>query len=210
MGYRLQNYFELMVGSSLRVRGIAVERDGETGWCRRRVRGKTEPISQVICVRVNPHQLATSMGNWLGMPKEFRPFESLLLTIRGKSISVRTKFLAIAQALESFHRLTVRRPTKVIFKRRIEELIDQLSHDFASKLLGDRVAFEAALRTTRNQLTHPGIPLQDTVLTDDSELFMFNQKSEALLRFLVLRNIGLGEDVLTEPIYQQSRRWYLV
>jgi hypothetical protein len=106
VGYRLQNFFELVVGSRLNVRSIALKSSDEVGWCRRNVSRKTESIAQNICVRIGADQLAVTMNNWLALPDQFRPFESLLQTVRGKHSSRRPEFLSIAQPLESFHRLT--------------------------------------------------------------------------------------------------------
>jgi hypothetical protein len=76
-----------------------------------------------------------------------------------------------------------------------------------TKLIGDPIVFERTLRQTRNHFTHPGIPKKRNVLTDAKEIFLFNQKLHALLRLLMLKNIGFSEKAVFDPILQQSRRW---
>ncbi len=206
IGYRIENLFCMLLGSSLKVQAIALKVDSTVGRCRRQVRGKTDAVKVLVTVKLTSDQLANSIALWLDLPNTFRLFESSLYTIREEGISTRTKSLTLANALEGFHRLTIS-PKGVKFKDRIEQLISKLSTDFTAKLLGDPASFVLKLRDTRNYLTHPGLPLITTVMTDDHEFFIFTNKCEALLRFLVLHQVGLDELVLADPIYQQSRLW---
>lgn len=208
-GYRLENFFCLVIGSSLRVQSIALKVGTETGWCRRQIRGSTNEVKHQVTVRPTSSQLGHSMALWLALPHDFDSFERLLYTIREQGASVRTRFLSLANALEGFHRLTAPATTnrRISFTERIQELISRLSVDYAARLLGDPIAFEAALRATRDYFTHPGLPVQPTVLTDDLDMFLFTNKCDALLRFLVLLHVGLDEPVTADPIYQQSRLW---
>jgi hypothetical protein len=206
IGYRVENFFCLLVGSSLNVQAIAFKADSKIGRCRRQIRGKTDAIKVSVTVKLTSDQLAKSISLWLGRPDTFRLFESSLYTIREENISHRTKLLTIANALEGFHRLTTL-SKDIVFKDRIDQLISKLSPAFAARLLDDPASFALKLRDTRNYLTHPGLPLKPSVLTDDHQMFLFSNKCEALLRFLVLNQVGLDESTLADPIYQQSRLW---
>ena len=83
----------------------------------------------------------------------------------------------------------------------------RLDEDHRQTLLGNPNEFEQILRQTRNYFTHPGIKKQTKVLTDRNELFLFNQKMHALLRLLVLMQLGLPEDTGFGPTYRQSMKW---
>jgi hypothetical protein len=45
------------------------------------------------------------------------------------------------------------------------------------------------------------------VLTEATDLFLFNQKLHAFLRLLVLLRIGFEEGEVREPVQYQSGRW---
>ncbi len=205
IGYRFRDFFEIILGSSLQVKRIALKQADKVGWCRRKSRGRTETIAQEICIRPKSVDLAVAMVKWSELPEDFRAFERLLRSIQGKHASHQAQFLAVAQAIEAFHRLTVKKDAPL--KQRLEDLIGQLDPVFATKLLGDTGVFEAQLRKTRNFFTHAGGSYKGDEITGELELFLFIQKAEALLRFVILLFLGLPADVLTLPIYQQSRRW---
>jgi hypothetical protein len=93
------------------------------------------------------------------------------------------------------------------FRNRMDSLLSRVGTDHAKTLLGDLSVFERTLRQTRNFLTHPGIRRQSQVLTGTKDLFLFNQKLHALLRLLVLLNLGVSEDIAFEPVRYQSQKW---
>ena len=52
-----------------------------------------------------------------------------------------------------------------------------------------------------------GIRTKGSVLSDSKGIFLFNQKLHALLRLLILKNIGFSEESVFEQVFQQSRRY---
>jgi len=211
IGYRIENFFCLVVGSSLRVQSIALKIRTEIGWCRRQIHGTTAEVRHQVTIRLTSAQLAHSIALWLDLPEDFRPLEKLLYAIRNEKVSERTRFLTIANGLEGLHRLTNPDPKQEFtFSQRIHDLLSRLSPDFGARLVGNLKQFVDNLATTRNNLTHPGIQIKPTVITDDGDLFMFTQKCNALLRFLVLQHVGMEESITAEPIYQQSRTWTIL
>jgi hypothetical protein len=165
--------------------------------------------------------------------------------IRKTSLFVETEFLALAQAVESFHRLTdkmtvvdtetfrqslkdlraaisstcknealakrfndsILHSNEPSFQVRVQRLLASLPEEKRRQLLGDEVQFEKALRHSRNYFTHPGISKNVSVLTGTRELFLFNQKLHALLRWLLLIRTGLPGDDVFELILRQASQW---
>jgi hypothetical protein len=74
-------------------------------------------------------------------------------------------------------------------------------------IAGDPIVFAEMLKDTRNHFTHPGIKKKESVLTDIRELFLFNHKMRAVLRFLMLVNLGLSEDIVFPAVSYQARKW---
>src|SRR5205085_8696935 len=93
------------------------------------------------------------------------------------------------------------------FRVRIEELLGRVSHEMLKMLLGDAELFESTLRQTRNYFTHVGLPEKKHVLTDAGQIFLFNQKLHALLRLLLLIQIGFSESEVSGPIHAQANLW---
>jgi len=107
IAYRFENFFSVLLGTSVCVLSIAAKHEGEVGWFVRRIRNKMQKPDPTIWVRCDGSQLAEAALRWLSTPEEFRSFENLVYgTIRNSSLYVETEFLSLAQALESFHRLT--------------------------------------------------------------------------------------------------------
>jgi hypothetical protein len=193
--------------------------------------------------------LAAAITIWFSAPDIYRPIENLIYgAIRTSSLGVEAEFLALAQAIESFHRLTddstiiskpcfrlvVRRVRSFlhasykdspIFKRvlddiahsnapsfqnRITGLLARLSSSNVAKLLDDPEQFNQNLRQTRNYFTHPGIRQQPSVITEPGKLFLFNQKLHALLRLLLLVNLGFSEHSVFPIVLHQSQRWQVL
>jgi hypothetical protein len=247
---RFENFFSLFLGTSVRLRAVSLENGTmNDGWLvvpRRRRRGEKPDIQ--AWVRCDYSRLAGAIAAWFAIPEVFRPLENIVYgAIRGSSVVTETEFLALAQAIESFHRLTesttiippdsfaaitksmartiaeryqphgsgiVKRLLEAIrycnepsFHDRVGSLVSRISPAVALRLLGDTVVFEQTLRQTRNFFTHPGIKKQSRVLTEATDLFLFNQKLHAFLRLLVLLRIGFEEGEVREPVQYQSGRW---
>src|SRR5437667_2045256 len=108
--HRLENFLSLSLGTSVRaktMRLIGTSEDTESGWLIRPRGGKVEQPSITIWLRCDSSQLSSAVASWFSMSEEFTPLENLIYgTIRHSSLFVETEFLSLAQAIESFHRLT--------------------------------------------------------------------------------------------------------
>lgn len=209
---RLENFFSLWMGTSVRLRTVWLKNSSkDDGWAIRRTlldAPAEEPDTQAR-IQADAPQLAGAIIAWMTTPEDFRPVENLVYgVIRNTPLFVETEFLSLAQAVESFHRLTdTNAAVQQIFRDRMDSLLSRIRTDHAETLLGDLPVFERTLRHTRNFLTHPGIRRQPEVLTDTKQLFLFNQKLKAFLRLLLLLNLGVSEDVAFEPVRYQSQQW---
>jgi len=110
IAYRLENFLSLWVGTSVRLRTVSlIGPSDKKGWIIRRAPTSgpaAEPDIQAR-IRADASQLAAAIVVWMTTPKDFRPVENLVYgVIRSTPLFVETEFLSLAQALESFHRLT--------------------------------------------------------------------------------------------------------
>lgn len=107
IGYRFEHLFSLLLGISVSLRSVAVKYGTEIAWLTRRVRQKVEKPDRQVWIRCGSSHLVCAVLRWLSTPEEFRSLENLIYgTIRNSSLFVETEFLSLAQAIESFHRLT--------------------------------------------------------------------------------------------------------
>ncbi|SRR6266496_4246067 len=108
--HRFENFLSLCLGTSVRaktMRLIGKSGDTESGWVIRPRGGKVEKPSIALWLRCDGSQLSSAVASWFSMSEEFTPLENLIYgTIRHSSLFVETEFLSLAQAIESFHRLT--------------------------------------------------------------------------------------------------------
>jgi len=125
VGYRFEHVFSLLLGTSVALKSVVISRDDETGWLVRKTNHKAEKTDPAVWVRCSHLQLALAVLSWLDTPEEFRSLENLIYgTIRQSSLFVETEFLSLAQALESFHRLTDHSTVadSGLFRRVLDEL----------------------------------------------------------------------------------------
>jgi hypothetical protein len=143
--HRLENFLSLCLGTSVRaqtMRLIGKSEDTEKGWLIRPRGGKVEKPSIAIWLRCDSSQLSSAVASWFSMSEEFTPLENLIYgTIRHSSLFVETEFLSLAQAIESFHRLTdtstVVEPQ--VFAQVLEELSGFISkQSWANSAIADR------------------------------------------------------------------------
>jgi len=151
--------------------------------------------------------LAQALDAWLTVPEEKRPVEKTVLgMLRNSSVYVETEFLSLAQALEGFHRL---KGTDKTFSERIKDVYDMLGPEFATKLLGNKDEFARRVVQTRNFFTHLGISPGMDVARGAGDIFDLNQKLHALIRCVMLIQLGIPETDLREPISYQASRYKL-
>jgi hypothetical protein len=69
--------------------------------------GSVRHFDRLQCVMCSPTQLAQAIVAWVCLPSTFDSVENLALEVLRKSkLFIETEFLALAQALEGFHRAT--------------------------------------------------------------------------------------------------------
>ena len=108
IGNRLENLFSLLLGSSVALETIFVNKGPEeTG----SVVSKRNPVLGKFgvfdCVRCTPSQLSHCFATWFSETAEFRSVENLALgVLRKGQLFWETEHLSLAQALEGFHRAT--------------------------------------------------------------------------------------------------------
>lgn len=93
------------------------------------------------------------------------------------------------------------------YAQRLHNLYDMLSAEFAAELLGEREEFTRRVVQTRNYFTHLGIRKGQSVISDEKPLFLLNQRLHALIRCVMLLDLGLSEDEIRKQIMYQAQRW---
>jgi hypothetical protein len=122
---RFEDLFSLLLGTSVRLERFEVNHESTIGSVVSADRSKKQPTDISVWVRCNASQLETAVTRWLSQPEEFRSLEGLVYgTIRHSSLFVETEFLSLAQALESFHRISSRSTAN--FADRIKALLAKL------------------------------------------------------------------------------------
>ena len=105
LAYRLENLFSLLLGVSICLRSVALDEDA--AWVVQRVRYDPQKVHPMLWITCSAADLVRTLLLWLSTPAEFRSLENLIYgTMRNTSAFVETEFLSLAQAIESFHRLT--------------------------------------------------------------------------------------------------------
>jgi hypothetical protein len=209
IGPRLENFFSLILGTSVSLKSVQLFQGKEDGWLVKRFQTREEKIVHSNWVNCAPQQMAAALEKWLMFPEDQRPVETVVLNVlRKSSLFVETEFLGLAQALEGYGRIRFSKlgGKKLTFASGIEQTYDLLTLDFAKKLLGDRGTFVRKVVQTRNYFTHLGSPKKADVV-DDGKLFFVNERLHALIRCVMLLDLGIPESGLQDPIFYQATRW---
>ena len=107
IGGRLENLFSLLTGGSVVMDRLFVYRGDESGHFIVKRPSSVHHFDRFLCVFCSPNQLAQAIIAWICLPPKFDSVESLSLEVLRKSeLFIETEFLALAQALEGFHRAT--------------------------------------------------------------------------------------------------------
>jgi hypothetical protein len=159
IGGRLENLFSLLTGGSVAMDTLFVYRGDESGHLITKRTRSVRHFDRLHCVLCSPNQLAQALVTWICQPSKFESVESLALEILRKSkLFIETEFLALAQALEGFHRATTN-----------TSAADRLSLRKARKAIRqtlDAQAIEPDLKEKIcNSIMHAGDPTLATRLT---------------------------------------------
>ena len=137
---RFENFFSLCLGTSVRLRVVSVETaTGEGGWLiAHRRRENVEKPDLQAWVRCDYSRLAGAIAAWFAVPEVFRPLENLVYgAIHGSSLVAETELLSLAQAIESFHRLT--ETTTIILPDSFKPIFRSLSQTIARRYNGSAI-----------------------------------------------------------------------
>ena len=90
--------------------------------------GPRSHFDRMQCAVCSPSELAQAISIWLCLPPSFEAVETLALEVLRKSkLFVQTEFLALAQALEGFHRVTDPQKNGPMFAARLTALCNRYS-----------------------------------------------------------------------------------
>jgi hypothetical protein len=119
-----------------------LKREGHEGWVLHPTKGKVQKPDRRVWITADAAQLANAITAWLSAPEEFRFLENLIYgAIRQSSLFVETEFILLAQAIESFHRLTESSSSVVapaFFEQVHKALCDLISKACASSPIAKR------------------------------------------------------------------------
>jgi len=206
IAFRLENFLTLCIGTSVSLKKLQFFCGEEDGWLVHKVRRREEKVNFQAWLQTSPSAIASALDKWLAVPDDNRPVETTVLGILRKStVFVETEFLSLAQALEGFNR--IQGGGSKTFAERIREILDLLSADFSLKLIGQRDEFVRKVVETRNYFTHLGIPPKGSVVQGTGDIFDINQRLHALLRCVMLIQLGIPEAELQAPILYQATKW---
>jgi hypothetical protein len=138
---------------------LFVYRGDESGHLITQRTGDVRRFDRLQCVMCSPNQLAQAIVTWICLPSKFDSVESLALEVLRKSkLFIETEFLALAQALEGFHRATTNTSaTDRLTLRNVRKAI---------RLTLDARAIEPELKEKIcNSMMHAGDPTLATRLT---------------------------------------------
>jgi hypothetical protein len=93
------------------------------------------------------------------------------------------------------------------FADRLQQSCGMLPSEFFKQCFGQQEEFIRSIVQTRNYFTHLGIKPGARVVQEGKNLFLLNQKLSALLRCLMMIDLGVPFEYLREPIAYQAKRW---
>ena len=210
LAFRLENFFSLMLGTSVEIEHVQLFQGGEEGWLIQKVNARKEKVDLQARVRCKFEDTATALERWLGVPEDDQLVELTLLGVLRKSdLFGAQEFLALAQALEGFGRIrfggTKRRMVK--FDNLIRETHDLFTAETAQQLVGERKAFAEKVIQTRDYYTHLGNPKGTSAAKSEKELFLLNKRMHAFLRGAILVGLGIPEEAFRQAIVYHATRW---
>jgi hypothetical protein len=205
----LENLFSLLTGGSVGLDTLFIYRDDQSGHMITKRPGPRSHFDQMQCVVCAPSELAKTISIWLSLPSEFEAVETLALEVLRKSkLFVQTEFLALAQALEGFHRATEPQKNGPVLAARLAALCNRFSPGTLAGMKIDQTFFTSNVVVTRNFLTHAGgseKPNKKPVKGKD--LFLLNQKMRNVLRGVILLYLCIPEAKIADVLARQANKW---
>jgi hypothetical protein len=203
---RIENFFTLLMGTSVNLKRFSLQVGEDEGWLIRRHRITKQKIKHELWIKCSFDEMGRALHKWLDVPEDDRPIEKTLLgMMRRTRMYTETEFLSLAQALEGFGR--ERFPGKVNFQTRIRKTYNLIPAQFAQAVFGEVDSFERQIVKTRNFYTHLGTSETTDVIEGGKTMFLFNQRLHAFLRCVMLVDLAFQESSWQEAIKYQSTRW---
>jgi hypothetical protein len=200
LAFRLENFFALMLGTSVEVKHIQLFQGEQDGWVVKKVNGRKEKIDAQLWVRCKFEDTANALERWLAVPKGI---------LRKRDLYGEMEFLTLAQALEGFGRIrfggTKRR--KVKFDDLIQATYNIFTPAIARQLVGERDAFTTKIIQTRDYYTHRGNPKESSAAKTIKELFLLNKRLHAFLRGAMLIDLAIPEEAFSQAVVHQATKW---
>jgi hypothetical protein len=206
---RLENLFSLLTGGSVALDTLFIYRGDESASMITKREGPPSHFDMLQCVLCSPSELATAISIWLCLPPEFEAVETLSLEVVRKSkLFVQTEFLALAQALEGFHRVTNPQNGKDTLAMRLTALCSLLSATTLANMQLDPATFTSNIVVTRNYLTHAGgSEKPNKKPLKGKDLYLLNQKMRTVLRGVILLYLEIPEAKLAEVLAREATKW---
>lgn len=210
LAFRLENFFSLILGTSVEIENVQLFQGNEHGWLIQKVNGNKEKVDPQTWVRCKFEDTARALNNWLSIPKEDQLVELTFLgSLRKSKLFQETEFLTLVQSLEGFGRIrfggTKRRQIKL--DTSIKNIYDLFTHETARQLVGKCEDFKLQVIQTRDYYTHLGNRQGTSVAKSMKELFLLNKQLYAFLRGAMLINSGIGEEFFSQALVYQATRW---
>jgi len=210
LAFRLENFFSLMLGTSVEIEHVQLFQGEEDGWVVQKVNERKEKIDLQAWVRCKFTDTANALERWLAVPRDDQPVELTLLgALRKSDLFEETEFLTLAQALEGFGRIrfggTKRRCAK--YDDLIRKTYNLFTLGTAQQLAGECESFMKKIIQTRDYYTHLGNRKGTSAAKTLKDLFLLNKRLHAFLRGAMLIDLGIPEETFSQAIVYQATKW---
>lgn len=210
LAFRLENFFSLILGTSVDIKHVQLFHGEKDGWVVQRVNGRKEKIDRQTWVRCKIEETANALERWVAIPQEDQLVElSMLGALRKSTLYPQTEFLTLAQTLEGFGRIRFggAKRREVKFDDMIDETYSLFSSGVAQQVVGNRETFKSKILQTRDYYTHIGNPKGGSAAKTEKELFLLNKRLHAFIRGAMLADLGISEDAFFQAIIYQATMW---
>lgn len=206
---RLENLFSLLTGGSVALDTLFIYRGDESGSVITKRPGPPSHFDRMQCAVCSPSELANAISIWLCLPAEFEAVETLALEVLRKSeLFIQTEFLALAQAMEGFHRVTDPRKKGPTLAERLAALCDRFTASTLTNMKVDPATFTSNVVVARNFLTHAGGSEKPNKKPfKGKDLFLLNQKMRVVLRGAILLHLDIPEPKIADVLSREANKW---
>ena len=124
---------------------------------------------------------------------------------------IENQFLDIARAVEILHRrLKSTGRNEPTLHQRLNSILGEVQNPFLDKVVYENFAED--VKNTRNYHTHLNPRLEEKAIKDAEELFMLTKRLKLVLVAVILQEMGLSQDQVSQLLEQNERRlfYYLI